>query len=67
MKDLASHGHIAFALNHADGTCMYTEDSQGVEVTHGEWDTNLKDYRRDQVNKRVEELLSAIGDLSNMD
>jgi predicted dienelactone hydrolase len=29
QRDLASHGYIVFAINHADGTCIYTQNSQG--------------------------------------
>lgn len=29
LKDMASHGYIVFALNHSDGTCIYTENSLG--------------------------------------
>jgi len=32
LKDLASHGYIVFALNHQDGSGLYTEKRDGTPV-----------------------------------
>ena len=40
--ELASHGYIVFCPNHNDGTCNYTEKSNGESVyfdkTYQMWD-----------------------------
>jgi predicted dienelactone hydrolase len=46
LKDLASYGYIVFAINHADGTCIYTQNSQGQAIPHGRFEYLLKDLRR---------------------
>lgn len=45
-KDLASHGYIVFAINHADGSCMHTQNSRGEPIPHGSFTYYVKDYRR---------------------
>jgi hypothetical protein len=67
LKDMASHGYIVFALNHADGSCIYTENSLGDEVPLGSFDYFDKDYRRSQIDTRLNEMLSAIKDLNEME
>ena len=67
MKDLASKGHIVFAINHADGTCMHTTNSLGIEIPHGHHDLYLKEYRRQQVDQRVDEMLCIVSELTDME
>lgn len=66
QRDLASHGYLVIAINHADGTCIYTQNSQGQAVPHGRFEYTLKDYRRRQVEQRVDEILSVVTDLTEM-
>lgn len=35
LRDLAMHGYMVIALNHLDGSCMFTVDSLGREHYHG--------------------------------
>ena len=67
LKDMASHGYIVFALNHADGSCIYTETSLGSGVPLGSFDYYDKDYRRSQIDIRLNEMLSAAKDLTEME
>lgn len=57
---MASHGYIVFALNHADGTCIYTENSQGQSIPLGSFEYYNKDIRRKQLTIRVDEMSSII-------
>ena len=53
---MASHGYIVFALNHADGTCIYTENSQGQSIPLGSFEYYNKEIRRKQLTIRVDEM-----------
>jgi hypothetical protein len=35
LRDLAMHGYLVIALNHRDGSCMFTVDSEKREHYHG--------------------------------
>lgn len=66
LKDMASHGYIVFALNHMDGTCIYTEDSQGKPGSIEFYDYFDKENRKRQIEIRVQEIISAVSDLTQM-
>lgn len=55
--ELASHGYIIFVPNHNDGSCAYTEKSNGEPVF---FDRTMKNFdlkrRKFQVDRRVKEI-----------
>jgi len=55
--ELASHGYIVFCPNHNDGSCNYTEKSNGDPIFHNRSMKNF-DYKRRklQVDLRVKEI-----------
>lgn len=35
LSELASHGYIVFAINHHDGSCLFTKDKEGKSYRFG--------------------------------
>lgn len=64
IRDLVSYGHIVFAINHEDESCVYTEDANGKPVYYNK--TIGKEFREGQLEIREREVLGLIKDLEEM-
>ena len=64
LSELASHGYITFAMDHLDGSCLYTErklyETEVEQIEPMKFDTSNKLFhyqsRNLQLQKRVDEV-----------
>ena len=63
---LASYGYLVILLDHQDGSCFFTESSDGATMKYKHQNFHIYDLRRDQLKIRVDEVKQTIYALKSM-